>query len=172
MNFQVDMDGCRQSLDIDGWIHAGMPWFENEVADVTRCTQIGVVPFSDAYIRHVQTSIDIWLHGAWGWVRPGYQFICMSAMGSIGQHKSIPVLYGIEVFYLYPGMSTDVLDHNLNINYYQSDKKNNKNSRWDSSLQNESHRAMSGLSIHLQPQWIQLLQRCMHTGRCLWFNYT
>jgi hypothetical protein len=34
MNFRVDTDGCCQSLDINGWIRAGMP-FENEVADVT-----------------------------------------------------------------------------------------------------------------------------------------
>jgi hypothetical protein len=24
-NFRVDTDGCRQSLDIDGWIRVGMP---------------------------------------------------------------------------------------------------------------------------------------------------
>jgi len=41
----VDTDGCRQSLDIDGWIRVGTP-FENGVADVTGCSHIGVVPFS------------------------------------------------------------------------------------------------------------------------------
>ena len=46
MNIRVDTDGCRQSLDIDGWIRVGTP-FENGVADVTGCSQIGVVPFYD-----------------------------------------------------------------------------------------------------------------------------
>ena len=45
MNFRVETDGCRQSLDIDGWIWVGTP-FENGVADVNGCSQIGVVPFS------------------------------------------------------------------------------------------------------------------------------
>jgi hypothetical protein len=35
-----------QSLDIDGWMRADMP-FENGVADVTGCSQVGVVPFYD-----------------------------------------------------------------------------------------------------------------------------
>jgi hypothetical protein len=38
------MEGCCQSLDIDGWIRACTP-FENGVADVTGCSQIGVVLF-------------------------------------------------------------------------------------------------------------------------------
>jgi hypothetical protein len=53
-NSRVDTDGtdgCRQSLDIDGWIWVGMP-FENGVADVTGCSHIGVVPFSVAHATH------------------------------------------------------------------------------------------------------------------------
>ena len=45
-NLCVDTDGCCQLLDIDGWIHVGTP-FENGVADVTGCSQLGVVVFSD-----------------------------------------------------------------------------------------------------------------------------
>jgi hypothetical protein len=62
-NFRVDTNGCRQSLDIDGWIHVGTP-FENGLADVTGCSQIGDVPFSDTnwilQLQEVRKETLLW----------------------------------------------------------------------------------------------------------------
>lgn len=74
-------------------------------------------------------------------------------------------------------MSNDVLDHNLTwstsqtlIIFNQTTKKKKQiDIRF---LAPEWVTPSNALSIHRQPQWIQLIKRCMHTGRCLWFNYT
>jgi len=70
-NSRVDTDGtdgCRQSLDIDDiddWIWVGMP-FENGVADVTRCSHIGVVPFSTRRWRPKGSKILSWTRSSHG----------------------------------------------------------------------------------------------------------